>query len=116
MKKRHFLLVVMLMQLSSCIIEQNRNQEQGLMYSDQHRYYNLKCVLKEKGQSKDGYYFLIQTVDYPFLNAELNSYNWDGLSAYRHDNKGNILFYSKKVGDTLYFDYIKKDRFWKKMQ
>jgi hypothetical protein len=80
------------------------------------KYYNYKVIVKEKGGYAErngkytnvGKYFLVQSVEDTTLYTELNGYNFDALG----EHYGSSLFYSKEVGDTLFFDYIKKDRFW----
>lgn len=57
-----------------------------------------------------GKYFLIRRVKDTTEYTELNGANWGDLSNFY----GSSLYYSKNVGDTLYFDYINKKRFWKK--
>jgi hypothetical protein len=131
MKKRRIISLFVahfsLMFLASCIIRNEPVQQAGAVttYADESRIYNVKCVIREKGfstnnSSHDGCYFLIQRVDYPFTYTELNDSNWRGFQETRKYSSGystgSALYWSKEVGDTLFFEYIEKDRFWKKIE
>ena len=59
-----------------------------------------------------GKYFLIRRISDTTEYTELTGYNWRELSDYY----GSKLYFSKNIGDTLFFDYIRKDRFWKKIK
>lgn len=81
-------------------------------------YLKEKCVIMAKGGyserngkfSNQGKYFLIRRVLDTTEYTELAGYNWAPLADYY----GSSIYYSKNIGDTLFFDYIRKERFWKK--
>jgi len=83
------------------------------------QYFNYKVVLIEKGGyserdgkfSNNGKYFLVQSVADTTLYTELTGYNYNALA----ENNGSALYWSKQPGDTLFFKYIRKDRFWRKI-
>jgi hypothetical protein len=83
-------------------------------------YIKEKCIILDKGgyDERDGKYtnvgkyFLIRRISDTTEYTELTGYNWGELSDYY----GSKLYFSKNIGDTLFFDYIRKDRFWKKIK
>ena len=92
------------------------------------QYHNEKFVIVEKGGyanragkfSSYGKYFLIKRVKDTTEFTELTGYNWEACDnghdhAFKNSNgMTDSLYYNRKVGDTLFFKYIRKNRFWKK--
>jgi hypothetical protein len=84
----------------------------------ENRYLNYKVIIIEKGGyserngkfSENGKYFLVRSISDTTLFTELAGYNFEPLGA----QNGSPLYWSKQPGDTLKFDYIRKDRFWRK--
>ncbi len=78
----------------------------------------IKHSKSTPNQGYEGYAFLIRRIKDTTEFTELNSNNFKGLqnggcSPY---NTAAQLYWSKTIGDTLHFDYIKKSRFWKKLK
>ena len=75
-------------------------------------YINMDCVIVEKIPSVGSFSkrtskaFLIRGLEDTTLYSEY-------VDLYRYD-MSDSLYYSSKVGDTLHFDYIRKNRFFKK--
>ena len=75
-------------------------------------YINMDCVIVEKIPSVGSFgkrtskAFLIRGLKDTTLYSEY-------VDLYRYD-MSDSLYYSSKVGDTLHFDYIRKNRFFKK--
>jgi hypothetical protein len=74
-------------------------------------YINMDCVIVEKISSvESGRHtskaFLIRSVKDTTLYSEY-------LDLYRYTMPDSV-YYSNEVGDTLHFDYIRKNRFFKK--
>jgi len=93
--------------LSSCL---------GFRHKDD-LYYNYKVTIVEKGGYAErngkfneyGKYFLVRSIEDTTLYTELSGNNFSALSEFY----GSSLYWSKQKGDTLTFDHIRKDRFWK---
>jgi hypothetical protein len=51
--------------------------------------------------------WLIESVEHPGNFTHMNTYNYGPLQI------SNSMWYSHGIGDTLHFDYIRKDRFFK---
>jgi hypothetical protein len=83
-------------------------------------YYKYKVTIIEKGGYAErngkftnvGKYFLVRSVTDTTLYTELSGHNFSPLA----DWYGSSLYWNKKEGDTLYFDHIRKDRFWRKLK
>jgi|LakMenEpi03Aug12_release.lakeMendotaPanAssembly.Ray.scaffolds.fasta_scaffold12615_5 hypothetical protein len=74
-------------------------------------YINIDCIIVEKISSVGSgrltsKAFLIRGTKDTTLYSEY-------VDLYRYD-MSDSLYYSSKVGDTLHFDYIRKNRFFKK--
>ena len=75
-------------------------------------YINMDCVIVEKIPSVGSFgkrtskAFLIRGLEDTTLYSEY-------VDLYRY-TMTDSLYYSSKVGDTLHFDYIRKNRFFKK--
>ena len=75
-------------------------------------YINMDCVIVEKIPSVGSFgkrtskAFLIRGLEDTTLYSEY-------VDLYRY-TMSDSLYYSSKVGDTLHFDYIRKNRFFKK--
>ena len=76
-------------------------------------YVDVKCVILEKSvatiggrYSHESKYFLLNMVRDTSLFTE-----WHGRSDY---SVCDSVYYSRKIGDTVHFDYILKRRFWHK--
>ena len=73
-------------------------------------YINMDCVIVEKIPSvesgRHSKAFLIRSVKDTTLYSEY-------LDLYRYTMPDSV-YYSNEVGDTLHFDYIRKNRFFKK--
>jgi hypothetical protein len=86
-------------------------------YNPDNFYLNDKCIVIEKGgysekvgkYNNQGKYFLIQRISDTTQFTELNGYNWKALA----DKNGSQLYYSKDIGDTLFFEYIDRSRFFR---
>ena len=82
---------------------------------DHSHYINDKCIIVDKGgnEEKNGKYnivnktLLIRRISDTTMYTELNTKNWDGLN----EIYGSPLYYSKEIGDTLFFKYIRKKSF-----
>lgn len=79
-------------------------------------YHNLKAVVISKGGysekngkiNSQGNSLLIRSLTDTTMYTELTGYNWTDLQS----QYGSKLYWTKKVGDTLFFETIRKDRFW----
>jgi hypothetical protein len=115
MKKIIIILIVVLLNFSC-----GRKNEEAL-------YFNYKCILLKTG-SEDSFtndkfhkavnckIWLIRSVADTTLVAELNSCGHDCTNCLDRERRFQInseMYYNKKVGDTLFFNYIGKDRFFK---
>jgi len=103
--------IVLTLIVSAFVTSYNKNKDS--------QYFNYKVVLVEKGGyserdgkfSNNGKYFLVRSVADTTLYTELTGYNYNSLA----ENNGSALYWSKQPGDTLFFKYIRKDRFWRKV-
>jgi len=101
-------ILIFILPLSGCFGFRHKNE----------LYYNYKVTIVEKGGyaqrngkfTNVGNYFLVRSITDTTLYTELNGLNFNPLSEYY----GSPLYWNKKLGDTLTFEYIRKDRFWKK--
>ncbi len=71
-------------------------------------YWKEYCIIKHKDPQNK--LIIIQRMIDTTYYAELVA---GGLPELNIDNKWDSFYYSRKVGDTLFFKYIKKDRFFK---
>jgi hypothetical protein len=70
--------------------------------------YGVKCTIEDKGVeiTKGRHAYLTQL----FLIRRI-----DDTTKYRvMSNIHDSIFYTKKIGDTLHYDYIRRDMFWTK--
>ena len=90
--------LLILIALSSC--------DQGnLAHYDTSRYFvHEKFVIEDKGTKSYTHFFMLRSVSHP---DSVCQYNGLGNHVINEDK-----FYNAKLGDTLYFDYINKDRFF----
>lgn len=78
-------------------------------YADANNFYDDHAIVVDKGTNGElGRYLLIQRIRNKNQYTELNAYNWQGLKGVN----GSPLWHFTKVGDTLYFKHINKNRFW----
>jgi len=86
--------------------------------------FNYKCIIvktnAEESLTKDKFHkpticrtWLIQSVIDTTSFAELGTCGHWGQGENSYWNISNSEFYNKKIGDTLFFKYIRKDRFFK---
>lgn len=74
------------------------------------KYYNVDCIVIAEGhyESVDNFtvpesFIIIQNLNDTCMIATINSINLSGFVDFKY-----------KIGDTLHFDFIRKDRFRKK--
>ena len=109
-----FIASIILALVSCCSIASHNPNDQLPKGADLRIHYVwFKAVILEKGTNGDakGKYFLIRGVQDTTLFTELTGNNFNGLDGNAYSGTDS-LYYNKNIGDTLYFDYIKKDRFW----
>ena len=86
----------------------NRNK---IEQNTQKMYWDEYCVIKFKDPS---YGFIIQRLsDTTYYAKFLGDENYLSKDFRELSENWDSFYFSKKVGDTLHFDYIKKSRFFK---
>ena len=104
-----FILIAVLMMLVSCndIKEYDKNQIHEQYYLN-----DTSIIIKHAVVATNGYLLLIRRLKDTTDFTELNSQNFNLLQP----NRGSKYYWSKNIGDTLVFNYVCKDRFWKKIK
>lgn len=100
--------IILIALLATCVHKVKDRQKVYHGYADDRYYYNDQVIVVEKGNNAHGNYLLVQRLTNRTQYTELNGYNWPGLK----NPYGNPLYHFSNAGDTLFFKYIAKSRFW----
>lgn len=97
MKIIQILFFLIIASLSSCDCGCDSSGDSSMTYN------NLYAIITSKETVPDKY-FIVRGVADTTLIGEIHSKNIHSFT--------DSIFYNKKVGDTVFFAYIRKDRFW----
>ena len=101
--KRIVVILVALILLSGCNCDENRNGI-SINASENIHFINEKCIVESKGVVENHLTLAARSIKHKDTVIL-----YQGIGNYLKNEK----FYSTKIGDTLFFNYIKKDRFFR---
>jgi hypothetical protein len=102
-----FIIILLLLTIGIYMIYIISNNKKKTIYES--LYYNEYCIIKNK-ESKECKNFLIQRLKDTTQYCEINQNN---ISLYEDNKYWSSLYYNKNINDTIYFKYIRKNRFFK---